>query len=412
MERKDHVYLPEMFQIYLESLKDTETYPLFHVGALASFVGAVLNRKIKLNRGSALPPLYPNLWCVLVAPQGVGHKSSAIKMAYNLVHKAGVELKILSAKMTPEALVKALAHSEEATVQGGKLVITERDAIGVVMSSEFGVLLGRQQYNTGMTALLTDLYDSPDEWSSETITRGKDKLKNVCLSLIAASTPDWMQSMLPEDVYLGGFMSRILVIAQPFGWYKRVPFPDLSANLEPVVERIKKIATLRGEVVLSQEARKKFEQWYTEDVPNLAALPVGLVAYYSRKQEHLLKLSVIYEASRGEPFKEVSLESFEMALQTLAEIEVGLKNVMDYITASPKTRVLRLVEQILEAKGEIEDWVLAEMVRPKLTTPNELDQAIAFLIRTKKIEIITKGGEIHYVYKQVQNRRDNQNNSR
>lgn len=388
------MYLPKLFELYLKAYQETEVYPLFHLFSLAAMVGAIANRKLKLIRGSALPPLYPNMWVVLVAPQGVGHKTVAIKTAQRIIQQADISLPIISAKITPEALVKTLS-AVDTEIVNNRIRIIQKDAVGVIISSEFGVFLGKQNYNSGMVALLTDLYDCPDEWSSETIHRGKDKLRNVFITLLAASTPDWMSSMLPDDIFMGGFMSRLLVVPQPIGWNKKVAFPNIQASLADIIDILQSIANLpEMTVILSERAKVFFTEWY--ESMNIEQMDV-MTAYYSRKQEHLLKLAMIFELSNGEPFYEISLESMKMAFNVLSELEKDLRPTLEYIASTQKTKLLKIIEHHIKTHGELSESSLLEYVRPFLKAPNDFDIAINLLARTKKIKIYSKDGEIYYV---------------
>ena len=156
-------------------------------------LGALIRRKVWFQRSTynLFPTLYANLWVILVAPQGRGHKSAALSIAKKLMQRLPEhqQPKMLASKLTPEALVKSLA-AQALTLEMQKAIdpmmlsIVKKPAQALLYSSELGVLIGKEKYNQGMIPLLTDLYDTPNEWQSETVMRGDQRLYDVCLSIM------------------------------------------------------------------------------------------------------------------------------------------------------------------------------------------------------------------------------------
>lgn len=391
--------LPKVYKLVLEMFGGTETHPLFFIFTLTSIAGSVFGRQTYVYRTDLLPLLYPNLWVVLLAPQGIGHKSYTMKSCLNLIQKTtkGRSVRVLSSKLTPEALVKALSSSISVEEENLKVVV--RDATGLLFSTEFGVLLGKQQYNTGMVALLTDLYDCPTDWSSETITRGKEKLRNVCLGLIAASTPDWMQTMLPEDSFYGGFLSRILFVVQPEDWQKKVALPttpDIKLEQE-IVSELEKSLNQTGEVRLGEEGKKWFEKWYSE-LPDFKTLLPPLAAYYCRKQDHLFKLALTLQLLSNKNSEVLDVEWLQLAEDLLQWNEEHLLKMLEYISMGIKMRVLVAIEQQLRKYKKLKEGVLIDLVKDKLQTVMDFDNAIKLLIKMGKVRIIVMGGGVGYEY--------------
>ena len=205
---------------YVSFMKELEACPRFKFFSAACVLGATINNKVYIHRGSEelLPKLFPNVWVILLAPPGRGHKTSTINAALNCLYQACPEVRILADKLTPESLVKALSEPSTAT---DKIRIGPRDATGIIKAPELSVFFGKQQYNQGLVSLITDLYDFREEWAVETIMRGRNTLKNICISILGGSTPDWLQKMLPEDAFTGGFMSRFVLVEMPPTYFKR-----------------------------------------------------------------------------------------------------------------------------------------------------------------------------------------------
>ena len=90
---------------YLEYTEDQESPSIFHLWVGLSLISAVLGRRVWIDRGYYF--LFPNLYVVLVAGSARARKSTALGIGVGLLKKAGVDVNIISQKITPEAFIKA-----------------------------------------------------------------------------------------------------------------------------------------------------------------------------------------------------------------------------------------------------------------------------------------------------------------
>lgn len=389
------------FRWYYEMTVGTEICPRFHFFTAACCMGAVINRKVKFQRSSAdvFPTLFPNPWVVLVAPQGVGHKTAALGIGKKLLTKmpSYSQPRFLSAKITPEALVKTLAvpDIDTSTLKlptGINPAFLKPAASGLLYSTEIGVLLGREKYNAGMIALLTELYDCHDEWTSATIMRGDQKLFNVCLSLLGASTPDWMQSMLPSDAFKGGFMSRLLLIAMPVGWERQrvadPPKPPVELR-EQLVKELEKFSTIVGEMRWDKEARDFFHDWYMQVERSPA--PGPLMAYLERKQDHLLRFAILLQLAQTYDELVLTRPCIERSLALLETVESETSPMVEYLATEPRMRAAQNILEILRNHPEgLGEAKLLSMIWRTLSYPREFDEIMAMLLKSKSIRIKTQ----------------------
>lgn len=395
------------FRYYYELTKYGEACPRFHIMTAATALGAVVQRKVSFQRSSPdiLPTLYPNMWVILVAPQGSGHKSSTIRVARELLNALPQTYRprILAAKITPEALIKSLASqvvpSDVRLPPGVSDDFLRLPATGLLYSSELGVLIGKEKYNVGFIPLLTELYDSPDEWYSETVMRGNQRLYNVCLSLLGASTPDWLQSMLPPDVFKGGFMSRLLLVTPPPDWNKKVPEPEVPPVdvRNKVLEEMEKIAQIKGLMRWSPESKRLFENWYY-GAKEPKMLPGPVVAYLERKQEHLIKLATLIQLTYT--YDELILEerTFKQALDILNCVEEDVIPVIEYIATEPRMRGAQLILELLRKHKKIPEHKLVELCWRHLTHPREFQEFISMFIRANIVVARVEDDMVIYEY--------------
>jgi len=237
-------------------VEDTESPRHFWFwGGLVTLTSA-LQRKVWCPLG--LEPVYPNLYVILVAPPGRCRKGSPLSLCRKLLHEAKIQTSVDST--TKRALTKELEKM-------GKSMYFEHDGVMCpntsmcIVSKELSSLLAIDP--KAMIELLTDLYDSHDQWAYKTSGEGQDFLYGLCLNLFGATTPTWIAANLPEEAIGGGFTSR-LALVHGEKKYKRVTIPKEPPKeiFKDLVRDLAHIKTLTGEFKWDPEALKIFDSWY------------------------------------------------------------------------------------------------------------------------------------------------------
>lgn len=107
----------------------------------------------------------------------------------------------------------------------------------------------------GLKGLLTDLYDCPPRFTRK-LKKGEFVIENGFLSLIGASTIDWLINGLREGDIRGGFLGRFLyfIASKKMKSLPIPPKPDdlLRANL---LDELKTLEAIKGEMEISPEGR-------------------------------------------------------------------------------------------------------------------------------------------------------------
>jgi hypothetical protein len=276
---------------YYEWTLGSEAPGAYHFFVGTATLGAAIGRGVFFNKGYY--KVWPSLQVLLVGPTGRVRKTSAINLGLKLLGSLG-DSNIIRDKTTPEALVDSLHHTP---VVEGQLLSTP-DSIAVVAAPELAVLLGKQRYNEGMISILTSLFDCPDDWDYKTKNGGKQTLKNVTITALLASTPDWLITAIPQDAFGGGFMSRLLFVVQE-STSRCYPIPEPPPNYDSLVASLKEIRLLtRGEMKFTPEAMDWYVQWYAttrKDIPE----DEKMGGYHERKPDHIIRIAMIMAAAEG-----------------------------------------------------------------------------------------------------------------
>ena len=327
---------------YVEFTSGLEACTRFQFFSACAVMGAAINNRVYLHRGDKelLPPLFPNPWILLLAPPGRGHKTSTINMAVNCLQQACPETRIIADKITPESLVKALSEPSEKEL----IRIGPRDATGLIRAPEISVFFGKKTYNEGLITLITDLYDWREEWVSETIMRGKNVLKNNCISILGGSTPVWLQSKLPDDAFTGGFMSRFIIVEMPPTYFRRIAEPQkpLKATWDKVVHGLMDFRFVSGEMEWSQDGRDYYKYYYEHLVPTGRE---QLDAYQEREVEQILKLSM--QLALTDKRMKITATDIDQSNKLLHILMAETEPRIERLTTQPRMKLVQDLQDLL-----------------------------------------------------------------
>lgn len=236
--------------------------------------------------------LYLNLYTFLVGPPGSG-KTTAVIAARELLTRVQ-SIKLAPSKVTPEKFINLLSKSNAVEVKDGAV---QQHVSFAVFCNELGVFV--RPGDRDFTFILTDMYDCPDVFSYETITRGQDKIENLYINLIGGITPVSLASVIGDESIGMGFTARIFfiyaaapTITDPFD----VP---LGSDAGPLVHDLELINMLGGHFSFSPDAMAAVREWYAKDLAPAPADP-RFAEYNPRRLTHWIKLSAIRSASRSQ----------------------------------------------------------------------------------------------------------------
>jgi len=350
---------------YIEWTRQTEPPTVFHYFVAATAFGSSLGRRVAYDKGAY--KVFPSLRVMLLAPSGRCRKTSAANLGTSIYYKGGGHL--VADKVTPEALIDSLAESTSV----------------LLYAPELAAFLGKQKYQEGMVPLLTAMFDDPEEYVAKTISRGSTVLKGVNISALFCSTVEWLKTSVPEDVFGGGFMSRLIFVVQESTPRCFPTPPPLDAEVKAtLVKRLRDMRHVKGTVVLSPAADAWHDNWYRTR-RGVHASDKQFSGYFERKPDHLVRLAMINTLSqphldpfrieipqvhdlahlrdrapggrrhdRTEVARRLAIDEVAPAIaaQRLDQREVGADRMLEHVVpAVDHARLLAFGEQRAEARG-------------------------------------------------------------
>jgi hypothetical protein len=252
-----------------EYAEETESARQFWLWGGISTIAGALQRKVWLKFGAH--NLYPNLYILLVAPPAQ-RKDAAVSFSRQILDDLSIPVAAdSSSKRSFTSSLEKTSATEQFYFKGKPMPQCAMSVVSGEFSDLFAVNLKE------MVECLTSVYDSRDIWKYETQGKGSDKLYNVCVNVLAATTPGWIMDNLPQSAIGGGFTSRFVMIYAD-QVYKRVTIPwirsieDLydptqSKKMETLYKALRSDlmhihSDLIGPFEWDPEAYKIFDSWY------------------------------------------------------------------------------------------------------------------------------------------------------
>lgn len=298
------------YLLYTHEILSPESFNLW-VGI--SVIASALQRKVFIPVNQFM--CYPNDYVVLIGPPGT-MKSTAMRAGREILSKVP-NLHTTTDSTSREKLILNLSTS----FRDGHSSMTAH-------CSELASFFTTSKMD--MVNFLTDIYDSPPEWSHDTKLGGVNKIKFPCLNLLAATTPASFAKEVPAETSGIGLTSRMIFIQESkprVRPWRTAEDPNKAILREMLGQDLIRISSLKGEYQIDPEADTFYDQWFQGQLenPNTSG-DLALGPYYARKHTHILKLSmVVAAASRDELV--IFKDDIQTAMDILRDAEKNMSNV-------------------------------------------------------------------------------------
>jgi len=371
----------DFLQLYLEYAREITDAPLiFHQFVALSIVSAALGNKVFLKSGDI--DIYPNLWIILIAPSSCFRKSTAIGIGARVLRRVNEDL-IYPTEFTQEKILE----------------IIERQPEGIFIHYEFMTLSGllSKDYNAGLKAFLTEMYDCPLHYARKTVSRSYE-IRNPCISILSATTQEWFLERAKEGDLLGGFLPRFIFVPAS-SKEKSLAFPppaDMSKR-NNLVRTLKEISELKGKIEFSPEAKRLHREWF---VRYEAKMDSGLLnGFYSRLETYALKFAILLEIIKNRSFT-IGEKTVKEACQLVNFLTESLRKLADNdFTFTGFQRDKKKVERLIKSAGS-QGIVRRDLLKKSKVSADYLNKIVETLkeeetINEEKVKGETKPCQIY-----------------
>lgn len=303
-------------------------------------ISACLQRRVwYYGEGDDGSELYPNLYGCFVGPPGLGKGLVLSPVARMLKHH----------KYEKGSLVKTNIGSEKPPLfaVGADSITFEELLSDVADSIRFVPLPNTKNYiHTSYAFVLEELdslfkrktqdvinflknaYDCKP-YDYKTKHQGKNILRNLCMCLLAGTQPDFLFDARKSGIFGQGFASRTLFLFEEkerlSNFHVTEKDDEQKACEKELLEYIKRLATVYGEIKYSQETYNFLEAWHRDRlVPSRVKAPPRLQEYLARKKVTMLKIAAAMHFGDSLDMV-IPTETFVRAIKWLDDREANLE---------------------------------------------------------------------------------------
>lgn len=275
------------FRDWMAIWPTAESSKSFLLFSAMAMLGACLGRRVWLDQD--IHQVRPMINLLLIGPSGIG-KSSAVKIAKRLLPFVSEmeRPQFFEGGSTKEKLHEDLAVQPKA----------------IIFASELAAFFSKEKYKENLIPYVTQLLDYEDVIELRSKSGGIVAVQNPAVSILGASTLEWLQDQLPDSAVSGGFLARFLILNEESKG-QRVANPHRlltvtqKAKLE--LKRAEVFKTFSELYMLHEgnmdyedyEAAEVYARWYNGYKPETGYL----APFAARAGEMILRLSMLLAIS-------------------------------------------------------------------------------------------------------------------
>lgn len=281
--------------LYVDFTSEFESPTSFWKWSGLCVIAACLRDNVYLANQASGDYLYPNIFVILIAEPG-GRKDPPVNLCTKLVQDIG-NTKLVEGRSSIEAIIDELAHDETdhlgtLKAKGGSCLLAAPELASFFVNSD------------SLVPLLTDMYGFRKEYSSRLVSRAKVKVKNLCMSMLAASNEPLLKQVYTELAMQGGLLSRTLLVRADEKRPANALFTatedqnkeDFSVGQHKILlSKLLPITKLKGSPIITKEASIIFKKWYDALYSSNHRIdPSGIM---NRIHTAVKKIAMIYAAN-------------------------------------------------------------------------------------------------------------------
>lgn len=263
----------------------------------------------------------------------------------------------------------------------------------LIAANELGVLI--PGYDNEFMNTLTDVYDGHRYAESKRSKDLKYVLNAPQLNLIAATTPSYLNNVMPEGAWDQGFISRVLLIYSGESSVSEL-FADttlLRLPRQELVHDLKIIANMYGKMMFTEESAGAISAWHKAKGPPAPEHP-KLIHYNTRRTAHLLKLCMVASAASSNDLI-ITIDHYNTALSWLLEAESFMPDIFRSMAAGGDARAIEdtwyyAYQIYVKEKKSVSEARLIEFLQNRVPA-HSVERIITVMVKSGLLEKRVEG---------------------
>jgi hypothetical protein len=349
--------------------------------------GLRLGRRARIYCGTWLNP---NAYVVTYGPSGISRKSASQRHHRELLAAADPDVVLQNGIVSAEGLIDALGGSpDEENPPPPKRMLWTMEEIASLLKK------ARQESTSNIPATLTELYDCPAQYRLR--TRGSPKIAiQPTLTILAASTAEWLESCLTDEQIMGGFANRFLYITGSFRPLVPLPREPDTGTWNRLLKALHDLGddfSQGATFTLSPNAQALWEgfyrSWHEDTYPNEI---LGNIV--QRIPDYVLKLAMVYAAWRSSAT--IQGEELDAAWAFGFYARDSVLRLFEGMHQSTQAKLENRIEELLQERGPMKRRDLHQAVGGRYSAKQFNDAVDALfkagVLATKGDTLLLAGG--------------------
>lgn len=324
---------------------------------------------------------FPNQYIILVGPPGIG-KGESISAAYRLSSVAKT-VNYIKDWNTPQSILEELADGfQNVNLKVGQVITSNviQDHTCCIIAPELAVFL--QNYDN-LHSLLCAWWDQ-NKFDYKTKNKGKHIIEDMSVGLIGGCVPDYIRSLSKDRLapITGGFTARTIFVYaiekfqlnnNSFG----APIQQQSALKDALINDLKHISQLQGELQLDASGEKYWQEKYKEHNQRGSIDSDASANFKSRISSHIIKTAITISLSESDSLI-ITRDHLERAVGYIEEIRDKVDIVFRSVGESPIAVIQNKVLEFIEHHGIVSHKQLYRFIY-RDATDEQLNQVLTVL---------------------------------
>jgi len=370
----------ESFEKWFEG---TEIPEIYAKAVGLSTLASALEKKVWFILGRY--KIYCNLYCVLIGKPGIG-KNQAINFGHKLLLAAAPDVKFSADSVSTRAFYSDLEGSSSIYTWKGQQY---NHCSLTVLSREFEVFIGDKKSNSQLLINLTNFFDCADDsFTHKTQHSGSNKVENLWLNILGATTPSSLANCLSVAATEGGLTSRILFV---YADKKRqnIAIPVLTPEQKDIENKLVHdlflINQIINEYTMSEEAKTNYIEYYKTYLDKKICTDLRFEGWYSRKALFINKLAMIFSISESNNSL-IEWRYYEQAISYLETLELKMSLAFKGLGKTDITADIDFVLEYIKTEKIVTYSTLTAQIWRNIDSL-KLDYILNLLVTTKAISI-------------------------
>lgn len=395
--KRIQVSLIESFSNFIADQGLPLTYgPPAAMTILSSMIGRRLF--IRTNRGR----MFLNAFRFLIGAPGIG-KSLTTDLVDQCLKESKLGVMTAAKSVTKASFVDEIAAESSRRPWG--VDASEIVSALLVNSSEYGVFLG-DKTDESLLRTLCDMFDGRTYIETRrSIKTGPITVEIPYLNILTATQPEHFAVQFPRQAWASGMANRCdfyvsETMAESPDYYLDYSEEsnsrnnlvnsfcrDVAHDLQCIAADIS--ANVGKQIVLTEEARDRFIDWYEHDRVKTQLTHPWLLDYNTRRAFRLRRDAALVAIARADTDYTITLPDLNYTIDLHLDQEFGLINLLHKAVASDSADIINLIyawamREFLETKKPIQHSRLTEQILTKVEV-SKVNYIISHLISTEAL---------------------------